>query len=142
MIPQAVKKILAATAVISGIVFCYWVLRDAGAGVAFGLSSLWAIGNLAALSGLVVSSIRPGQRAAAVVAGWVAVKAAMLTGGFAALVVAAPMRPAVGWAILVGISSVLIVTVLTAAGAAIMGIDLLEGRKQASLDGAHAGEKV
>jgi hypothetical protein len=142
MIPQTVRKILAATTVACGVVFCYWVLRDSAAGVAFGLSSLWAIANLVALSGLVVSSIRPGKRAAGVVAGWMALKVAIWVGGFAMLVAAVPMRPAVGWAILAGISSVLIVTVLTAAGAAIMGIDLLEGRKSTSLVGAQPGGKA
>jgi hypothetical protein len=142
MIPQLVKKILAATAVICGVIFCYWVLRDAGAGVAFGVCSLWAMANLVVWSGLVVSYIRPGARPAGMVAGWLAAKVLLVVGGFAGLVAAAPMRPAVGWAILAGISSVLAVTVLTAIGAAIMGVDLLEGKTKASLTGTHIGEKV
>jgi hypothetical protein len=134
MIPPLVRKILWATAALSGVVFSYWVLKDLGSGIAFGLATAWAMANVIVWAMLIVAYIRPGNRDTGRAMAWLAVKFVLLAAGFAALVAAAPMRPITGWAVLAGVSSVLLVTVLTAVGAALTGVDLLEGRKKDSID--------
>ncbi len=130
MIPPLVRKILWATVVLGGVTFCYWVLRDLWSGIAFALATAWAMANVLVWAMLVLAYVRPGNRDTGRAMAWLAVKFVLLVAGFAALVVAAPMRPITGWAVLAGVSSVLVVTVLTAAGAALTGVDLLEGREK------------
>ena len=117
---------------LSAIFSGYWASHDVAAGMAFGIAAAWAMANLVVWTGLVLSFLRPDPRNALVIFGWLSAKLLLLGGGFAGLLVAAPLRRGTALGVTAGVSMVLLVIVLTALGAAISGVDLLKGGQSRS----------
>ena len=125
--PGFVRRVLGVSFLLSAIFSAYWASHDLAAGTAFGIAAAWAMANLVVWTGLVLSFLRPEPRNAMVILGWLSAKLLLLGGGFAGLVVAAPLRRGTALGVTAGVSIVLLVIVLTALGAAMSGVDLLKG---------------
>ena len=134
MIPPFIRKILVATALIVVIVWSYLVLRDWRVGAAFLISAIWMMTNFVVWSALIVTSTsRDVPAKTAKVSLLIFAKLAVLIGGPVSLAFFRPTTKGQIFAVLGGISVVIVVTGLKAAGAWMTGSDIFEGRTKLPL---------
>jgi hypothetical protein len=111
------------------IVWSYLTLRDWRVGVAFLGASLWAMANLVVWSLLIIASTTKDYAGKAFkVPLLILFKILVLVGGPVSLVFLRPTTRGQIYAILAGISAVIVVTGLKAVGAWLTGTDIFEGR--------------
>lgn len=138
--PGLVQRVLGVSFLMSAVVASFWASHDMGGGVAFAVSSLWAMANLVVWTGLVLSFLRPEPRNPLAIMAWLGAKLLLLAGGFAGLLAAAPLTKSMAWGVVLGVSAVLLVIVLTALGSAVTGVDFLRGGQARDAGGSgHEG---
>lgn len=122
MIPARVKQIAKGTALLGSVVFLCFLGVDRGAGIVFGATTLWMLGNLLVWSVLMKLTLQPDstKNATGIALAAIFAKLTLLFGGILALRAFAPYDRLQVWAIVAGVSSVLFVAVLKAAGARIV----------------------
>ncbi len=118
MIPARIRQIVKVTAVASALVLLCFLAYDRGAGVAFGVTSVWMIANLLIWTVVMRIALNPGddKPGVGILLAAVSVKLFLLIGGVVALKVFAPYNRLQLYAIIAGVSSVLIVAFLKALG--------------------------
>lgn len=118
MIPARIKQITKTTAIAVAVVLLWFLAYDRGAGIAFGVTSVWMIANLIIWTVVIRIALQSGERKGGVgiLLVGITVKLALLLGGVIALKLFAPYTRLQVYAIIAGVSSVLIVATLKAAG--------------------------
>lgn len=119
MIPARIRQILKATAIASAIALLCFLAYDRGAGITFGVTSVWMMANLVIWTIVMQMALQPGENKTSpgILLLAIGVKLLLLFGGVIALRVFAPYTRWQLYGIIAGVSSVLIVAVLKAAGA-------------------------
>lgn len=131
MIPAFIKRVLMITGLLVFVVWAYLAVAVQWRTAAYFLvSALWAMANLVAWSFLILSATSREMPARSLkVTGAVLLKLMILVGGPVALLVCRPGSAGEVFAILAGISSVVVITLLKAIGAWLVGSDMFEGRR-------------
>lgn len=129
MIPPFIRKILIVTTLVVLVVWSYLALRDWRLGAAFLGASVWTMANFVVWSVLIVTATsRDVQAKGAKVTLLVLAKIAVLVGGPLSLIWFRPSTRGQIFAILAGISVVIVVTGLKAVGAWMTGKDVFGAR--------------
>ncbi|MBX7245479.1 MAG: hypothetical protein K1X53_08265 [Candidatus Sumerlaeaceae bacterium] len=129
MIPRLVKKVSVAAVIIAAVLGAQWMLRDVRAGAYFLAASVWSVANLLVLAAIVTNGLRPGAGDKMGLLSWAVLKMVLFFGGIVAIFVFRPTTPGEVGGLFAGISLTLLIAVLTIAGAAILGIDIVTGKK-------------
>lgn len=133
-IPKFIQRVLMVNGLIVFVVWCYLTLvTDWRVGAAFLGAGLWAMSNLVAWSLLIITATSSVPAKRAKVLSFIALKLAILIGGPILLVIFRPSTVAQLFAVLAGISSVVVITLLKAIGAWLTGTDIFEGRTKVPL---------
>jgi hypothetical protein len=140
--PRLIKGILWAAVGLSLPLFCYWVVMDTAAGLAFGAAAAWGVANLCVWTALIRASFSKHRRRRLFTMLLIAAKLGLLAGGGAALYASRPYHtPAVLLAVVLGISMVFVSAVLTAGGAWLMGVDPAMESKTVPKQSANEGDR-
>jgi hypothetical protein len=121
--PRLVRHILWVAVGLSVPLFCYWVLVDTRAGLAFGMAAAWGMANLGVWTALIRAFFSKHRLRRLFIVLLVAAKLSLLAAGVAALYASRPHTPAMLLAVVLGVSMVLVSGVLTAGGAWLIGVD-------------------
>ena len=121
MIPARIRQILKATAVTAAVVLLYFLAYDRGAAIAFAATTLWMMANMVIWSLVLRMALNPGESkvGAGTMLAAVSGKLALLLAGVVALRIFAPYTKIQIYAIVAGVSSILIVSFLKALGSRI-----------------------
>lgn len=124
MIPARIRQIVKATGVACAIVLLFFLAYDRGAGIAFAVTSVWMIANLIIWTIVMKIVLQPGEHKTGVGLLLLAlfIKIGLLLGGVLALKIFSPYTKIQLYAIIAGVSSVLVVSVLKAAGAKVAAV--------------------
>lgn len=124
MIPARIQQIAKATALLCAVGFFCFAGLSVGAGLTFAAASAWIITNLLLWSVIMMMMLQPGAQKPRVGLTLLLVfaKLFLLLAGLAVLWAFAPYTPLQILALVAGVSSVLFVTLLKAAGAKIVSL--------------------
>lgn len=137
MIPARVRQIIVATGVAASVVLLCLLAFDRGAGVAFAVTTAWMLANLVIWTVVVQVVIQPEaqKNGLLTIALAITAKVVLLLGGVVALMILSPYTRMQLLGIVGGVSSVLIVAFLKAAGSKVAEV-LKTPRAEAERTGA------
>jgi len=121
MIPARIKQIASSTLLLGGVALICFMNIDKGAAIAYAATTCWMLANLLVWAVVMKMVLQPASEKPnmGVAAAAIAAKLGLLIGGIVLLRVLAPFNQMQVYGLVAGISSVLFVAFLKAAGAKI-----------------------